>query len=72
MILSMNPSFPKILDLSGMSPTTALVVWTMIAFLAILLSVLCIFVFKNFYPVSKKKKPKSKALGSKGFGGLSN
>ena len=71
MILAINSSFPKVHDFSGMSSATAMVVWTMIAFLVIIVSVFGIYIFKNFANAFKKNKLRSKEPESKGFGSFS-
>ncbi len=68
----MNSFLPKVLDLNGMSLTTSLVVWSMIAFLAALLLLLAFLLFKSFYPRISNKKSTSKKVEPKGFGGFSN
>ncbi len=66
----MNTSLPIMLDLKGMSLTTSVVVWSMIAFLAFLLLVLVIAFYRNFSPRKiEQKKSSAKKVGPKGFGG---
>ncbi len=67
----MKTSFPKLLEFNGMSATTAFVVWTMIAFLVIILLILGFSFFKNFYSVIDAKQSKSKKIDNKGFGDFS-
>ncbi len=67
-----NSYLPTILEFEGMSRTTAWVVWSMIAFLGVIILLFVLSFSKNSYPDIQKKKPSSKSVAPKGFGGFSN